>query len=65
MKGFILRLVFLCAWVIGLYLVGMFIAIYYLKGAVVVYMFASIYSLLVLGSAFFITVASFNEPIFK
>jgi hypothetical protein len=64
MKGFILRILFLCAWIIGLFIAGVFIA-NYLSDPVTVYVFASIYSILVLAGAFFITAASFNEPISK
>jgi len=65
MKGFIIRIAFLCAWIIGLFLAGIFIVINYLDNPVTVYVFASIYSVLILSTAFFITAASFNEPISK
>jgi uncharacterized ion transporter superfamily protein YfcC len=65
MKGFILRILFLCAFIIGFYLAGIFISIWYIKSIAMVYVFASIYSLLIIGIAFFITAASFNEPISK
>ena len=66
MKGFILRILFLCAWLVGFYVAGIYIVASYLKyDGVSAYVFSSIYSILVLGGAFLITAASFNEPISK
>jgi hypothetical protein len=66
MKGFILRIVFVCVWLVLFYLAGIFIVINYLKyDGLSAYVFASIYSILVVAGAVLITVASFNEPISK
>lgn len=66
MKGFILRILFVCVWLVGFYLIGYFIADKYLiRQGPIAYTFGIIYGLLVVGLAILITAASFSEPTAK
>lgn len=63
MKSFIIRIALLVAYAAVMYIAGIFIVIFFVHNPVWVYVFASIYTLLVIGSAILFVVTILNPPV--